>query len=119
MTVNSWTCLTIHTSRFTIMISASVRHLAKSIKPLGKRVLIRRTEAMKETKTGILIPEQAQSKLNEGTVLAVAAGTKDWKPTVKVGDTVLLNEYGGTAVKVDGVEMHLFNEDQLLGIISK
>ena len=73
---------------------------------------------MKETKTGILIPEQAQGKLNEGTVVAVATGTKDWKPAVKVGDTVLLNEYGGTAVKLEGVEMHLFAEDQLLGVIS-
>ena len=100
------------------MFSCSARILSKSIKPLGKRILVRRKEAIKETKTGILIPEQAQGKLNEGTVMAVAAGTKDWKPSVKVGDTVLLNEYGGTSVKLDGVEMHLFNEDQLLGIIS-
>ncbi|KNH09223.1 heat shock protein [Perkinsela sp. CCAP 1560/4] len=101
------------------MFSITARYLTKSIRPLGKRVLIRRTEALKETKTGILIPEQAQGKLNEGTVIAVAAATSDWKPSVKVGDTVLLNEYGGTAVKVDGVAMQLFNEDQLLGIVEK
>eukprot|EP00759_Apiculatamorpha_spiralis_P011054 PhF_6_TR18525/c0_g1_i1/m.27062/K04078/groES, HSPE1; chaperonin GroES len=90
--------------------------LNKTIQPLGKRVLVRRVEAAKETKSGILIPEQAQGRVNEGKVVAVAEATKDWEPKVQMGDTVLLPEFGGTSVKIDGVEMSFFNEDQLLGV---
>ena len=49
--------------------------------------------------------------------MAVPKPTKEFKPAVKAGDTVLLSEYGGTKVKVDGVEMVMFNEDQLLGVV--
>eukprot|EP00759_Apiculatamorpha_spiralis_P023027 PhF_6_TR26961/c1_g3_i4/m.39322/K04078/groES, HSPE1; chaperonin GroES len=91
--------------------------LRKSIQPLGQRVLVRRVEAAKETKSGILIPEQAQGRVNEGKVMAVAEGNKDWTPKVKIGDTVLLSEFGGTNIKVDGVDMVFFNEEQLLGIV--
>eukprot|EP00760_Papus_ankaliazontas_P029775 PhM_4_TR4458/c1_g1_i1/m.44363/K04078/groES, HSPE1; chaperonin GroES len=92
--------------------------LQKAITPLGRRVLVKRVEAAKETKSGILIPEQAQGRVNEGKVVAVAAGNSEWTPTVKVGDTVLLSEFGGTNVKFDGQDLVFYNEDQLMGVIS-
>ena len=81
-------------------------------------MLIRRAQAAKETQSGILIPEQAQGKLNEGTVVAVAPATKEWTPSVKSGDRVLLNEYGGTKVQVEGEDLMLFPEEQLLGVLT-
>ena len=90
----------------------------KKLQPLGERVLVKRVAAAKETKSGILIPEQVAGKVNEGTVVAVAAGTKDWVPSVKVGDTVLLPDFGGNAVKLDGTEFHLYDEASLLGVIA-
>ena len=91
----------------------------KSLTPLGTRVLVKRTQAAKETKSGILIPEQVAGKINEGTVVAVAAKNADWTPTCKAGDKVLLPEYGGSSVKLDGEEMHLFDESAILGVISE
>ncbi|KAG5476365.1 hypothetical protein LSCM1_04067 [Leishmania martiniquensis] len=89
----------------------------KKLQPLGQRVLVRRMQAAKQTKAGILIPEQVASKVNEGTVVAVAAGSKEWTPTVKVNDTVLLPDYGGSAVKVDGEDLFLYDESMLLGVL--
>ncbi|CUG90291.1 10kDa heat shock protein, putative [Bodo saltans] len=89
----------------------------KKLQPLGERVLVKRTAAAKQTKAGILIPEQVAGKVNEGTVVAVAAASKDWTPTVKAGDIVLLPEFGGNSVKVEGEEFFLYNEDSLLGVL--
>lgn len=91
----------------------------KKLQPLGQRVLIKRTQAAKQTKAGILIPEQIAGKINEGTVIAVAAGNKDWTPTVKVNDTVLLPEYGGASVKISGEEFFLYDESMLLGVMTE
>eukprot|EP00796_Vickermania_ingenoplastis_P009191 gene9191-6468_t len=91
----------------------------KKLTPLGQRVLVKRTAAAKQTKAGILIPEQVAGKINEGTIVAVAAGTKDWTPATKVNDTVLLPEYGGSSVKVDGEEFFLYEESMLLGVLSE
>ena len=91
--------------------------LKKSLTPLGERVLIKRTQAAKETKAGILIPEQVAGKINEGKVVAVAAANKDWTPTVKSGDTVLLPDFGGHSVKIEGEEFHLYDEGNLLGVV--
>ena len=92
--------------------------LNKKLTPLGNRVLVQRFRAAKETKAGILIPEQVAGKLNEGKVIAVAAANAEWTPTVKEGDTVLLPEFGGNTVKVDGEEYQLYNEDALLGVLN-
>ena len=92
--------------------------LNKKLTPLGNRVLVQRYKAAKETKAGILIPEQVAGKVNEGKVIAVAAANADWKPTVKEGDTVLLPEFGGNTVKVDGEEYQLYDESSLLGILN-
>uniref|UniRef100_A0A0A9WPY2 Heat shock protein, mitochondrial n=1 Tax=Lygus hesperus TaxID=30085 RepID=A0A0A9WPY2_LYGHE len=93
--------------------------MLKKLQPLGSRVLVRRTQAAKQTKAGILIPEQVAGKINEGTVVGVAAGTKDWTPTVKINDTVLLPEYGGSSVKIDGEEFFLYDESVLLGVLQE
>lgn len=91
----------------------------KKLQPLGERVLIKRTLPAKQTKAGILIPEQVAGKINEGTVVAVAAANKDWTPTVKIGDTVLLPEFGGSSIKLEGEEFFLYNEESLLGVLSQ
>ena len=99
------------------MFRASSSLCKKALLPLGQRVLVKRTLAAKETKSGILIPEQIAGKVNEATVIAVAAGTKEWTPMVKAGDVVLLPEFGGNSVKLEGEEFHLFEESSLLGVI--
>jgi chaperonin GroES len=91
--------------------------LKKSLVPVGERVLVKRAVAAKETKSGLLIPTAAAGKMNEGTVVAVAAGTKDWTPVVKAGDVVLLPEFGGHSIKLDGEEFQLFEEASILGVI--
>ena len=99
------------------MFRCSFPVFKKALTPLGERVLIKRTLAAKETKAGILIPEQVAGKVNEGTVIAVAAGNKEWTPTVKAGDIVLLPDFGGHNVKIEGEEFQLFEEHNLLGIV--
>eukprot|EP01084_Bolivina_argentea_P295656 509071_1 len=91
--------------------------LKKSLQPLGERVLVKRVLPAKQTKAGILIPEQVAGKVNEGTVVSVAVASKDWTPTVKVDDTVLLPEYGGNSIKVEGEEFFLYEEASLLGVL--
>ena len=91
----------------------------KKLQPLGERVLVKRTQAAKQTKAGILIPEQVAGKVNEGTVVSVAVASKDWTPTVKLGDTVLLPDFGGNSIKIEGEEFFLYNEDALLGVLSE
>ena len=102
----------------TRMLRFTIPSLAKKLVPLCERVLVKRTAAAKTTKAGIMIPEQVAGKVNEGTVIAVAAGSKDWTPTVKPNDTVLLPEFGGNAIKLDGEEFHLFDESQILGVVT-
>eukprot|EP01061_Rhynchopus_euleeides_P027612 TRINITY_DN448_c0_g1_i1.p4 TRINITY_DN448_c0_g1~~TRINITY_DN448_c0_g1_i1.p4 ORF type:complete len:101 (+),score=53.06 TRINITY_DN448_c0_g1_i1:129-431(+) len=87
-------------------------------KPLNKQVLLERVAPAQTTAAGILIPQAAQQKGNEAKVVGVAAETKDWAPTVKEGDMVLLREWGGQTVKVDGSEYTLMREDDILGVIS-
>lgn len=90
--------------------------------PLLDRVLIEKAVAQKTSKGGILLPESAVSKLNEGKVLAVGPGAKTQDgtvitPSVKQGDNVLLPEYGGSKVVVDGKDLFLYRDDELLGLI--
>lgn len=94
------------------------------IKPLGKRILIQRTKA-NTSKGGILLPDTAQEKPKEGTVVAVGPGetTEDGtlKPmTVKVGDKILFGAYAGTEVKnrEGNEEFLILSEDDVLGILA-
>lgn len=94
----------------------------RRIIPLLDRVLIEKAAAQKTSKGGVLLPESALSKLNEGRVVAVGPGGRATDGTViplsvKEGDNVLLPEYGGSKVTVDGKEMYLYRDDDLLGVI--
>lgn len=97
-----------------------------NVKPLGKRVLIKRAKAT-ASKGGILLPDSAQEKPKEGKVLAVGPGKRDEKGqlepvNVKVGDCVLYSSYAGTEVKnvkteEEGEEFLIISEDDILGVI--
>jgi chaperonin GroES len=96
-------------------------NMAKRFIPLLDRVLVSRLKPQ-ETISGIIVPEAAQSRLNEGTVVAVGPGARDNKGdiipmSVKEGDNVLLPEYGGSPVKFDKDEFVIFRNDDLLGIL--
>jgi chaperonin GroES len=94
------------------------------IRPLHDRVLIKRVAEEEKTKGGIIIPDTAKEKPVEGEVVAVGNGRieKDGKVRpldVKKGDRVLFSKYGGTEVKLDGIEHLIMREDDLLAIIDK
>lgn len=95
-----------------------------NIQPLQDRVLVRRFMSEEKTASGIIIPDTAKEKPQEGEVIAVGAGkvldngTK-LTPTVKAGDKILFGKYSGTEVKLDGVEYLIMREDDILGIIKK
>ena len=94
------------------------------IRPLQDRVIVKRLEEEAKTKGGIIIPDTAKEKPVEGIIVAVGKGktAKDGKLIkleVKAGDKILFNKYGGTEVKIDGVEHLIMREDDILGIIEK
>tara|TARA_R110002110_G_C12986482_1_gene674220 strand:+ start:201 stop:506 length:306 start_codon:yes stop_codon:yes gene_type:complete len=91
-------------------------------RPLHDRVLVRRVEEDTKTAGGIIIPDSAQEKPSEGEIVAAGSGAKseDGKVTpldVKAGDRVLFGKWSGTEVKVDGEELLIMKESDILGII--
>jgi chaperonin GroES len=91
-------------------------------RPLHDRVLVKRVESDAKTKGGIIIPDTAQEKPMEGKVIAVGAGTRgeDGKLhplDVKKGDKILFGKWSGTEVKVDGDELLIMKESDIMGII--
>ncbi len=95
---------------------------APNIKPLGDRVLVRPLEEKEQVKNGIIIPDTAKEKPQEGEVVALGTGKTDDSGkkvefTVKKGDKVLISKYGGTEVKVDGISYLIMREDDILGVI--
>lgn len=94
------------------------------IKPLHDRILVKGLEEDEKTKGGIIIPDSAKEKPMEGEVIAVGAGKvgddgKRIALDVKVGDRVLYSKYGGTEVKIEGLEHLIMKEEDVLGIIVK
>jgi chaperonin GroES len=94
------------------------------IKPLQDRVIVKRIEEEERTKGGIIIPDTAKEKPQEGKVVAVGPGkvTDEGKKIVldvKEGDRVLFGKYSGTEIKIDGEEHLIMREDDILGIIEK
>ncbi len=92
-------------------------------RPLHDRVLVRRVEAEEKTAGGIIIPETAKEKPQEGEIVSVGTGTKseDGKITpldVKAGDRVLFGKWSGTEVKVDGEDLIIMKESDILGVIA-
>jgi chaperonin GroES len=95
-----------------------------NIRPLQDRVIVKRLEEEQKTKGGIIIPDTAKEKPVEGEVVAVGKGKvtddgKVVKPEVSVGDRVLFSKYGGTEVKIDGVDYLIMREEDILGIVGK
>jgi chaperonin GroES len=96
--------------------------MAINVKPLGDRVLVQPLEEKEVKKGGIIIPDTAKEKPQEGTVVAVGTGKLDDNGkkidfNVKVGDKVLISKYGGTEIKIDGENYLIMREDDILGII--
>jgi len=94
------------------------------VKPLQDRVLIKRVEEEAKTKGGIIIPDSAKEKPQEGLVVAVGPGKVTDNgtrvtPEVKAGDRILFGKYSGTEIKVDGVEHLILREDDILAVITK
>src|SRR5690348_13812086 len=92
-------------------------------RPLHDRVLVRRVEADEKTAGGIIIPDTAKEKPQEGEVVAVGAGSKseEGKVTpldVKAGDKILFGKWSGTEVKIDGEDLIIMKESDILGIVA-
>ncbi len=82
------------------------------VRPLNDRLLVKRLEEITKTAGGIIIPDSAKEKPAEGEVIAVGPGKTNEK-----GDRVLFSKYGGTDVKLDGVDYLIMREDDIMGII--
>lgn len=94
------------------------------VKPLNDRVLVLRTGEEEKTSGGIIIPDTAKEKPQEGKVVAVGPGKvndegKKIALDVKAGDKILFGKYSGTEIKIDGVEHLIMREDDILAIIEK
>ena len=95
-----------------------------ALRPLHDRVIIKRLDNERKTASGIVIPESAAEKPDQGEVLAVGPGKRNDKGelaalTVKVGDRVLFGKYSGQTVKVDGDELLVMKEDDLFAVVEK
>ena len=93
-----------------------------ALRPLNDRVIIKRLDNERKTASGIVIPESAAEKPDQGEILAVGPGkrTEDGKVLpvdVKVGDKVLFGKYAGQSVKVDGEELLVIREEEILAVI--
>jgi len=92
------------------------------VTPLSDRILVKRLEAAEEQRGGIIIPDTAKEKPQQGEIIAVGPGrmTEEGKrlvPEVKKGQRVLIGKYAGTEVKIDGEEYIILREDDILGIV--
>jgi chaperonin GroES len=95
-----------------------------NVRPLADRLLVRRIEEQETKRGGIIIPDTATEKPQEGEVIAVGPGrtTEDGKRIpldVKKGDRILIGKYSGTDVKIDGNEYVIIREDDVLGVLSQ
>ena len=93
-----------------------------AFRPLHDRVLVRRIEAEEKTAGGIIIPDSAQEKPSEGEIVAVGAGAKAEDGTVtpldvKAGDRVLFGKWSGTEIKLDGEDLLIMKESDIMGIM--
>ena len=95
-----------------------------NLKPLHDRVLVERVEQEDRTKGGIIIPDTAQEKPMEGKVIATGSGARNENGQVvaldvKKGDRILFGKWSGTEVKIDGKDLLIMKESDIMGIISK
>ncbi|MBZ0221356.1 MAG: co-chaperone GroES [Thermodesulfobacteriota bacterium] len=93
------------------------------IRPLHDRVIVKRLEEKEKTKGGIIIPESAKETPAEGKVIAVGPGKKEdgkVEPmAVKVNDTIIFSKYAGTEIKVEGEDLLIMREEDILGVVEK
>ena len=92
------------------------------IRPLHDRVIVKRLEEERKTASGIVIPDAAAEKPDQGQVLAVGPGKRDENGKhvtldVKVGDRILFGKYAGQTVKVDGEELLVMREEDIMGVV--
>ncbi len=92
------------------------------IRPLHDRVIVKRNDADKQTASGIIIPDTAKEKPQEGEVIAAGSGIRKddgsiFPLDVKKGDKILFGKYAGTEIKMDGKEFLMMKEDDILGVI--
>jgi chaperonin GroES len=104
------------------MPPSSSGRVAMTFRPLHDRVLVRRIEAEAKTKGGIIIPDTVKEKPIEGEILAVGSGTRDEQGKVhaldvKAGDRVLFGKWSGTEVKIDGEDLMVMKESDIMGVI--
>ena len=95
-----------------------------AFRPLGDRVLVKRVEEEEKTRGGIIIPDTAKEKPQEGEVIAVGPGARDdagkVQPLdVKAGDRILFGKWSGTEVKLDGVELLIMKESDIMGVLDE
>ncbi|QGZ94290.1 co-chaperone GroES [Terricaulis silvestris] len=95
-----------------------------SFRPLHDRVVVKRVKEEEKTKGGIIIPDTAQEKPQEGEVIAVGPGARDEdgeriELDVKVGDKILFGKWSGTEVKIDGEELLIMKESDIMGVIEQ
>ncbi|MDP9838681.1 chaperonin GroES [Neorhizobium huautlense] len=93
-----------------------------SFRPLHDRILVRRVESQEKTKGGIIIPDTAKEKPSEGEVVAVGTGTRNEAGQiqaldVKAGDRILFGKWSGTEIKINGEDLLIMKESDVLGII--
>jgi chaperonin GroES len=106
----------------TLNPEGDIYSMAINVKPLGDRVIVQPLDEKEVKKGGIIIPDTAKEKPQEGTVVALGTGKLDDNGkkvdfNVKVGDKVLISKYGGTEIKIDGDNYLIMREDDILGII--
>ena len=94
-----------------------------AFRPLGDRVLVKRVQEEEKTKGGIIIPDNAKEKPQEGEVVAVGPGARDEdgefiKPELNVGDRILFGKWSGSEVKIDGEDLIIMKESDVLGVLS-
>jgi chaperonin GroES len=97
------------------------RRYYMKLKPLGDKVVVKQTEAEEKTKSGIVLPETAKEKPQQGEVLAVGPGKNEEGKIVpmevKVGDKVIYSKYGGTEVRVDEEDLLILSQNDILAIV--
>jgi chaperonin GroES len=103
-------------------MATATASVATTFTPLHDRVLIRRVEESETVRGGIIIPDTAKEKPQEGEVIAVGKGKsndegKIFPLDVKAGDRVLFGKWGGTEIKIDGEDFLILKEDEILGIL--
>ena len=106
------------------MATATASSVATNFTPLHDRILVQRVEETESVRGGIIIPDTAKEKPQEGLVISVGKGKsndegKVFPLDVKAGDRILFGKYSGTEIKIDGEELLIMREEEVLGILKK